>query len=82
MTDDEKVRENRLRRAAARQGLRLEKSRRRDERALDYGRYWLVDGPGPNGGGWRSRRMIAGGVYGCRLDEIEEALQDRRGVSD
>lgn len=42
MTND-KVRENRLRRAAARQGLRLEKSRRRDPRALDFGAWWLVD---------------------------------------
>jgi hypothetical protein len=37
----EKVRENRLRRAAQRQGLELRKSPRRDPRALDYGT-WLV----------------------------------------
>jgi hypothetical protein len=42
----EKVRENRLRRMAGRQGLQLLKSRRRDPRALDYGRYWLVDASG------------------------------------
>jgi hypothetical protein len=42
----EKVRENRLRRMAARQGLQLVKSRRRDPRALDYGTYWLVDAAG------------------------------------
>jgi hypothetical protein len=36
-----KVRENRLRRAAARQGFVLRKSRRRDVRALDYGEVWL-----------------------------------------
>lgn len=39
---EEKVRENRLRRMAERQGLRLEKSRRRDPRALDYGGYMIV----------------------------------------
>jgi hypothetical protein len=39
----ERVRENRLRRVADRQGLRLVKSRRRDPRAVDYGRYMLVD---------------------------------------
>jgi hypothetical protein len=39
----EKVRENRLRRMAARQGLKLTRSRRRDPRALDYGLYWLTD---------------------------------------
>jgi hypothetical protein len=38
-----KVRENRLRRIA-RQGLRLEKSRRRDPMAPDYGKYSLVSG--------------------------------------
>jgi hypothetical protein len=31
---------------AARQGLQLIKSRRRDPRALDYGTYWLVDASG------------------------------------
>lgn len=42
---EEKIRENRLRRAAARQGLTLHKSRTRDPRALDYGR-WRISGPG------------------------------------
>jgi hypothetical protein len=40
-----KVRENRLRRIASRQGLRLEKSRRRDPMALDASKYRLVSGP-------------------------------------
>ncbi|MFD5831022.1 hypothetical protein [Lentzea sp. NPDC060358] len=40
---DYKVRENRLRRVAQRQGLQLVKSRRRDPRALGYGGYMLVD---------------------------------------
>jgi hypothetical protein len=39
---DEKVRENRLRRVAERQGFALHKPRRRDTRALDYGEYWLM----------------------------------------
>jgi hypothetical protein len=39
----DKVRENKLRRMAERQGLRLQKSRRRDPRALDFGTYRLVD---------------------------------------
>jgi hypothetical protein len=39
----EKVRENRLRRMAERQGLELRKSRRRDPRAMDYGRWYIVD---------------------------------------
>jgi hypothetical protein len=39
----EKIRENRLRRMAERQGLALQKSRRRDPRAVDFGTYMLVD---------------------------------------
>ena len=39
----DRVRENRLRRMADRQGLKLVRSRRRDPRALDYGRLELVD---------------------------------------
>jgi hypothetical protein len=69
--DTDKVRENRLRRMAGRQGLRLMKSRRRDPRALDFGGYWLVDahtntqvsGPGYDGT-WRG------------LDEVEHALME------
>jgi hypothetical protein len=44
MTDQgRKVLENRLRRAADRQGLRLEKSRLRDPRAIGYGTFMLTD---------------------------------------
>jgi hypothetical protein len=43
MTNQEKVRENKLRRMAARQGLKLLKSRRRDPRALEYGGYQLQE---------------------------------------
>jgi hypothetical protein len=38
-----KIAENLARRMAERQGLKLEKSRRRDPRALDYGRLSLID---------------------------------------
>lgn len=41
MEPDEKVRENRLRRAARRQGMELVKSRTRDPRGVDYGCYGL-----------------------------------------
>jgi hypothetical protein len=41
MTVD-KVRENRLRRMAARQGFILQKSARRDPRARDYARFRLI----------------------------------------
>jgi hypothetical protein len=44
MEEDYKVRENRLRRKAERVGLKLEKSRRRDPDAPDFGRYRLCRG--------------------------------------
>ena len=66
----EKVRENRLRRMAHRQGYKLVKSRLRDPRALGYGDYALLDnesslikfGRGPSGQPWAT------------LDEIEKFL--------
>lgn len=74
MSDQEhKVAENRLRRAAARQGLRLEKSRARDTRALTYGTYQLTD---PN-----MNTLVAGNPsngYGMTLDQIEAALNEDR----
>lgn len=42
MNGTDKVRENRLRRAAARQGLALVKRRRFDPRALDFGLFVLI----------------------------------------
>ena len=71
MTDQgEKVRENRLRRMAERQGLRLEKSRRRDPRAVDYGTYRLVD--------VANNIVVAGDTsgsgYGMTLDVVEREL--------
>ena len=43
MTITDKSRENRARRIAERRGYRIEKSRRRDPRATDHGRYQLID---------------------------------------
>jgi len=64
-----KVRENRVRRAAKRQGLELVKSRRRDPRALDYGGYMLVDA---------STRLVVYGYgynhFGPRLGDVEAWL--------
>jgi hypothetical protein len=66
----EKVRENRLRRMAERQGLRLMKTRRRDPRAYDFGTYMLIDA--------RTDGIVAAGShetgYGLTLDEIERRL--------
>ena len=71
MTLGDKVRENRLRRMADRQGLRLEKSRRRDPSALDFGTYGIVDA--------RTNAVVAHGGnvfngYGLSLDDVEEYL--------
>ncbi len=64
----DKVRENRLRRMAIRQGLRLLKSRRRDERAVDYGGYMLVD----------DRNFVVEGAssfaFSASLDDVEAYL--------
>jgi hypothetical protein len=68
---DEKVRENRLRRAAQRQGLELRKIRRRDPRAIDYGRWWLIDVE--TGGVWLDQ-----GRFGLTIDEVEEWLAEGR----
>ncbi len=71
----EKVRENRLRRMAERQGLALKKSRRRDPRAIDYERWFIVD---PN------LNVAVAGTEGTgrptwSLDDVEEFLAgDRR----
>jgi hypothetical protein len=64
MTDEDKVRENRLRRAAHRQGITLMKSRRRDPRAFDYGVYWLAD----------ENEWLLTPEQGITLDEIEAWL--------
>ena len=47
----EKGRENRLRRMAERQGLRLERSRRHDPRASSYGLYALKT--------WKTRQLVS-----------------------
>lgn len=78
MSDDsgnDKVRENRLRRMAMRQGLRLTKSRRRDPNALGFGTYGLLDLS-------TSGLVLGDGSvfdgYGCDLDEVEEFLTKRK----
>lgn len=59
MTEGNKVRENRIRRMAERQGYQLMKSRRRDPSAADFGTYGIIDPArnawilsGPNGFGY------------------------------
>jgi hypothetical protein len=69
----EKVRENRLRRMAERQGLTLVKSRRRDPRALDYDMWMIVD-PTTN-------VVVAGAETGraaMTIDQVEAWLTSDR----
>ena len=63
MDQAEKVREIRLRRMAERQGLTLSRSRRRDPRALDYGKYWLRKGD-----------QLVTAEEGISMDEVEAYL--------
>jgi hypothetical protein len=70
MGTTEITREKRLRRAAARQGLRVSKSPRRDPYANDYGKY-RVENPRLNG------VIVAGGSpfdYSLDLDQVEQVL--------
>ncbi len=65
-----KAREARARRQAGAQGLHVTKSRRRNESALDFGSYWLVN----TSGNW----LVLGGDYGVGLNDVEAYLQDER----
>ncbi|WP_328435748.1 hypothetical protein [Nocardia puris] len=69
MDQAEKVRENRLRRAATRQGLRLERCRARDPRALGFGTYRLSDA---FTGAVRASAGRSG--YGLTLTDVEREL--------
>jgi len=77
--NEDKIRENRMRRMAERQGFTLQKSRRRDPRALDYGTYQIIE---------PRRNVVAtfleGDEFGLTLDDVEEWLttdKDKRATS-
>ncbi len=73
-----KTYENRLRRAAERQGYMLVKSRRRDPYATDYGKYVLVEDKKGNRigrhGGQAAISQLAEGC-GDTLDGIDQELR-------
>jgi hypothetical protein len=71
MQEDIKVRENRLRRMADRQGLRLIKSRSRDPRAIDYGLFALVD---QVHGGAINPALANRWTCSWSIDEVEQYL--------
>ncbi len=64
-----KVRENKARRAAIRQGLELQKSKRKDPLALDFGKYMLVDEGGAPVFGHEPR------PFSATLDQVEARLR-------
>ncbi|HEY8358669.1 MAG TPA: hypothetical protein VIL30_14520 [Ramlibacter sp.] len=69
MDTADKVRENKARRAAIRQGLELQKSKRRDPRAIDFGGYMLVD--------LQRNFVVFGGdphAFSASLEQIEQYL--------
>jgi hypothetical protein len=66
----DKVRENRLRRMAQRQGLALHRLRRRDPLGLGYGTYWITRGA--------TETVVAphnwDGATGMTMDQAEKWL--------
>lgn len=62
----DKTRENRVRRMAKRQGYQLVKSRRREQRSIDYGTFVIVD-PSTN-------TLVLGGHVLHNLAEVEAWL--------
>jgi hypothetical protein len=69
--DTNKTHENRIRRVAERRGLRLVKSRRRDDRALGYGMFKLIN---PEHGGAVNPDESAGRGW-ASLETIEQTLE-------
>jgi hypothetical protein len=72
MPDEDKVRENRLRRIAERRGYSLEKSRRRDPKAPDFARFRVIE--------MRENRAVFGAephAFSATLDEVEQWLGEK-----
>jgi hypothetical protein len=72
MPDQDKVRENRLRRIAERRGLKLEKSRRRDPHARDFGGFMLIEP--------QTKATLLGSdgfAFSATLDDVDAYLSAR-----
>ena len=63
-----KVRENKARRAAIRQGLELQKSKRKDPMAIDFGKFMLADEAGVLVFGHEPR------PFSATLEQVEKRL--------
>lgn len=80
MTAD-KVRENRLRRMAQRQGLTLHRNRRRDPRARDFGTYQLVNEHGVSvAGPWMSIDNVERYLTGAPDPDPQDVARELRGI--
>jgi hypothetical protein len=76
MSQEDKVKENRLRRIAERRGYRLEKSRRRDPHAPDFGGFMLIEA--------EKNYVVVGGhpfAYSASLEDVEDWLDSMIGPS-
>ena len=65
MNNSESIREQRLRRMAERQGYRLNRSKRRDPRAYDHGKYFVTD---------IFTNVLQTDERGMTLDQVEDWL--------
>ena len=72
MEKGNKVEENRLRRMADRQGLRLSKSRRRDPKALGYGLYALIN---VQTGGLIHQDLAGHSIHALTLEDVRDWLE-------
>ena len=72
MNVNDKILENRLRRMADRRGLRLTRSRSRDPKALDYGRYALID---LQTGGAKNPAIAGRWTCSWTLDQVQDYLE-------
>ena len=75
MSEDERVRENRLRRMARRRGYLLQKSKRRDPLAIDFNGFMLMDA--------FSNAVVLGArkhAFDASIDDVEAFLE--RGTSE
>lgn len=73
LSKPDKVRENKLRRIADRRGLRLSRSRSRDENAIDFGLYALID---IQTNGMINEPIAQRWIHSLTLDEVEAYLSD------
>jgi hypothetical protein len=81
-TDQEKVRERRLRRAALRKGLHLRKSKILDPDHPEFQKWWVVTAPAKHPDAWRWLGLELTPRDGMTLEEAAADLVSTNGVND